>query len=129
MLAIDNNNQVVLVKEPKPTATLVLVDNNPLPQGFLDLKAMLSTKRFETHHIYDNVLSGQERAALCFAAGLGRGDLNKAFKDFSDNQKLALHKAVLMMQRVYKAFSDAKAISSGKFLQMPEHATNIKGIR
>lgn len=128
MLAINDNNQVVSIEEKDPAATLVLVDNQPLPQGFLKMKAMLGTKRYETSHVYDSVLSSQERAALCFAAGLGRADCSKVFKEFSDDQKISLHKAVLMMQRVFKAFSDVKAISPAKFLQVNQQTPSIKGV-
>ena len=128
MLAINDNNQVVTIEENAPTATLVLVDNQPLPQGFLKLKAMLDTKRYETSHVYDGVLNSQERTALCFAAGLGRADCGKPFKELNDDQKLSLQKAVLMMQRVFKAFNDVKAISPAKFLQVNQQTPTITGV-
>jgi hypothetical protein len=128
MFAINENNQVVEIKEKKPSATLALVDNKPLPQGLIKMKAMLNDKRFETSHVYDCVLSTQERMVLCFSAGLGRGDSAKSFKEFNDDQKLLIHKAVLMMQRVFKAFNDVQAISPAKFLQINHQTPNIKGI-
>ncbi|MEY8213417.1 MAG: hypothetical protein RPR97_02925 [Colwellia sp.] len=128
MFAINDDNKVVSIEEKATPATLVLVDNHPLPQGFLKMKAMLDTKRYETSHVYDSVLSSQERAALCFAAGLGLADCRKVFKEFNDDQKLSLHKAVLMMQNIFKAFNDVKAISPAKFLQSDIKTTTIKGV-
>jgi hypothetical protein len=128
MLAINDNNQVVEVEDKKTNTTLVLVDNKPLPQGLLKMKAMLSDKRFQTSHVYDSVLSSQERTVLCFSAGLGRGDAAKSFKEFNDDQKLSLHKAVLMMQRIFHAFNDVQAISPAKFLQVNQQTPSIKGV-
>ncbi len=128
MLAINNNNQVVEIEEKQTAATLVLVDNKPQPEGLLKMKALLNDKRFQTSHIYDSVLNSKERQLLCFAAGLNKSDLSKAFKEFSDEQKLALHKAVLMMQRIFRAFNEAKAISPAKFLQTAEQRPTIKGV-
>jgi hypothetical protein len=66
---------------------------------------------------------------LCYAAGFGRSDLKKSFYDFSDEQRLAIQKAVLMLDNIYKAFNKVNAISPAKFIACAmTETTSIKGI-
>ena len=127
MLAIDQNEHNL----PKRKASLTVVDlgTNALPKGLVAIKALFGNKRYTPHFIYDSVLNVHQRAVLCYAAGLNRSDCRKVFNEFSDEQKLGLQKAVLMLDAIYKAFNKVNAISPAKFIAgaMPEIAS-VKGV-
>lgn len=128
MLAINDNNQVVSIKE-KPSLTAVDLGTDALPKGLVTIKLMFGNKRYTPHFIYDSVLNAHQRAVLCYAAGLSRSDTTKAFNDFSDEQKLGLQKSVLLLDSIYKAFNKVNAISPAKFIAgaMPKIASD-KGV-
>lgn len=128
MLAINDNNQVVSRKE-KPSLTSVDLGTDALPKGLVTIKLLFGNKRYTPHFVYDSVLNQHQRAVLCYAAGLSRSDCSKVFNEFSDEQKLRLQKAVLMLDTIYKAFNKVNAISPGKFIKgaMSEVASD-KGV-
>jgi len=128
MLAINDNNQVVSIKE-KPSLTAVDLGTDALPKGLVTIKLLFGNKRYTPHFIYDSVLNTQQRAVLCYASGFSRSDINKAFNEFSDEQKLRLQKSVLMLDTIYKAFNKVNAISPAKFIAgaMTE-VPSVKGV-
>lgn len=127
MLAIDQNEQ--RPTQQKPSLKAVDLGTTQMPKGLVLIKTMLGDKRYKPSFIYDSVLNPHQRAVLCYTAGLGRSDLSKAFCDFTDEQRLAIQKAVLMMDKIYHAFNKVNAISPAKFIACAMTETpKIKGI-
>lgn len=124
MLAIDQNNQA-----QKPKLTVVdPMGTTKMPKGLMAIKALLGNKRYKPQFIYDSVLNEHQRAVLCYTAKLGRSDLNKTFNEFTAEQKLGIQKAVLMLDKIYKAFNKVNAISPKLFLEQAYDDTPIKGV-
>ena len=98
-------------------APLKAVEGRHIPKGLAEIKALLGSKRHTPEYVYTKVLSEQERTIVCFAAGLKRHDLEKGFANFNADTRLKIHKAILQLQELVKAFVDANAMAPAKFLQ------------
>jgi len=124
MLAVDQKNQA-----QKPKLTVVdKIGTTDTPKGLIAIKALLGNKRFKPQFIYDSVLNEHQRAVLCYTANLSRSDLSKTFNEFTDEQKLNIQKAVLMLDKIYKAFNKVNAISPKLFLEKAYEDTPIQGV-
>lgn len=108
-----------LVKSTNTTqpAPLKAVEGRHVPKGLAEIKALMGSERHTPEYIYSKVLSENERTIVCFAAGLKRHDLEKGFANFSAETRLKIHKAILQLQELVKAFTDANAMAPAKFLQ------------
>ena len=98
-------------------APLKAVEGRHIPKGLAEIKALMSSERHTPEYVYTQVLSEQERTIVCFTAGLKRHDLEKGFANFSADTRLKIHKAILQLQELVKAFTDANAMAPAKFVQ------------
>ncbi|WP_338411433.1 hypothetical protein [Pseudoalteromonas nigrifaciens] len=98
-------------------APLKAVEGRRIPKGLAEIKALMGSERHTPEYVYTKVLSEQERTIVCFAAGLKRHDLEKGFANFNADTRLKIHKAILQLQALVKAFVDANAMAPAKFLQ------------
>ncbi|ENN98989.1 MULTISPECIES: hypothetical protein [Pseudoalteromonas] len=110
-------NALVKHTENAQPAPLKAVEGRHIPKGLAEIKALMSSERHTPEHVYTKVLSEQERTIVCFAAGLKRHDLEKGFANFNADTRLKIHKAILQLQELVKAFVDANAMAPAKFLQ------------
>ena len=117
-------NALVKQTENVQPAPLKAVEGRHIPKGLAEIRAMRGDKRHTPEYVYTQVLSEQERTIVCFAAGLKRHDLEKGFANFSADTRLKIHKAILQLQEVVKAFVDANAMAPAKFVKNAprEHA-------
>ncbi len=117
-------NALVKQTENAQPAPLKAVEGRHIPKGLAEIKALMSSERHTPEYVYTQVLSEQERTIICFAAGLKRHDLEKGFANFSADTRLKIHKAILQLQEVVKAFVDANAMAPAKFVKNAprEHA-------
>lgn len=117
-------NALVKQTENAQPAPLKAVEGRHIPKGLAEIRAMRGDKRHTPEYVYTQVLSEQERTIVCFAAGLKRHDLEKGFANFSADTRLKIHKAILQLQELVKAFTDANAMAPAKFVQHAprEHA-------
>ncbi|TMP73511.1 hypothetical protein [Pseudoalteromonas sp. S1608] len=117
-------NALVKQTENAQPAPLKAVEGRHIPKGLAEIKALMSSERHTPEYVYTQVLSEQERTIVCFAAGLKRHDLEKGFANFSADTRLKIHKAILQLQEVVKAFVDANAMAPAKFVKNAprEHA-------
>ncbi|MFK3862595.1 hypothetical protein [Pseudoalteromonas rhizosphaerae] len=117
-----------LVKPAPQTAKpapLKAVEGRHIPKGLAEIKALMGSERHTPEYVYTQVLSEQERTIVCFTAGLKRHDLEKGFANFSADTRLKIHKAILQLQELVKAFTDANAMAPAKFVQnAPRENTN-----
>jgi len=106
-------------------ASLKAIEGRHIPKGLAEIKALMSSERHTPEYVYTQVLSEQERTIVCFTAGLKRHDLEKGFANFSADTRLKIHKAILQLQELVKAFTDANAMAPAKFVQNAprEHAS------
>ena len=111
------------INHPNP-APLKAVTGRHIPKGLAEIKALMGSERHMPEYVYTKVLSEQERTIVCFTAGLKRHDLEKGFANFSAETRLKIHKAILQLQELVKAFVDANAMAPAKFVQNAprEHA-------
>ena len=98
-------------------APLKAVEGRHIPQGLAEIKALMKSERHNPEYVYTKVLNEQERTIVCFAAGLKRHDLEKGFANFNADTRLKIHKAILQLQALVKAFVDANAMAPAKFLK------------
>ncbi len=98
-------------------ASLKAVEGRHIPKGLAEIKALMGSERHTPEYVYTQVLSEQERTIVCFAAGLKRHDLEKGFANFSAETRLKIHKAILQLQALVKAFTDANAMAPAKFVK------------
>jgi len=125
MLALDQKNQA-----QKPKLTVVdRIGTTDIPKGLIAIKALLGNKRFKPHFIYDSVLNAHQRAVLCYTAGLSKSDISKSFYGLTDEQRLGIQKAVLQLDKIYKAFNKVNAISPKLFLEQAYEDTPIQGVK
>lgn len=118
-------NALVKQTNNKKPAPLKAVEGRHIPKGLAEIRAMRGDKRHTPEYVYTQVLSEQERTIVCFTAGLKRHDLEKGFANFSAENRLKIHKAILQLQEVVKAFVDANAMAPAKFVQnAPRENTN-----
>jgi len=110
-------NALVKQTENAQPAPLKAVEGRHIPKGLAEIRAMRGDKRHTPEYVYTQVLSEQERTIVCFAAGLKRHDLEKGFANFSADTRLKIHKAILQLQEVVKAFVDANAMAPAKFVK------------
>mgnify|MGYP001024466893 FL=1 len=117
-------NALVKQTENAQPAPLKAVEGRHIPKGLAEIKALLGSERHTPEYVYTKVLSEQERTIVCFAAGLKRHDLEKGFANFDADTRLKIHKAILQLQELVKAFTDANAMAPAKFVQNAprEHA-------
>ena len=124
-LEIIKNRGVTKEKEQPKSALLKAVEGRSIPKGLAEIKALLGSERHTPEYVYTQVLSEQERTIVCFTAGLKRHDIEKGFANFSAETRLKIHKAILQLQELVKAFTDANAMAPAKFVQNAprEHAS------
>ncbi len=117
-------NALVKQTENAQPAPLKAVEGRHIPKGLAEINALLGSERHTPEYVYTKVLSEQERTIVCFAAGLKRHDLEKGFANFNADTRLKIHKAILQLQELVKAFVDANAMAPAKFVQNAprEHA-------
>jgi len=110
-------NAIAKQEEQLNKAPLKAVEGSHIPKGLAEIKALMGSERHTPEYVYTKVLSENERTIVCFAAGLKRHDLEKGFANFSADTRLKIHKAILQLQELVKAFTDANAMAPAKFLQ------------
>ena len=110
-------NALVKQTENAQPALLKAIEGRHIPKGLVEIKALMGSERHTPEYVYTKVLSEQERTIVCFAAGLKRHDLEKGFANFNADTRLKIHKAILQLQEMVKAFVDANAMAPAKFLQ------------
>ncbi|WP_064435762.1 hypothetical protein [Pseudoalteromonas neustonica] len=116
-LEIIKNRGVTKEKEQPKSTLLKAVEGRSIPKGLAEIKALMGSERHTPEYVYTQVLSEQERTIVCFTAGLKRHDLEKGFANFSAETRLKIHKAILQLQELVKAFTDANAMAPAKFVQ------------
>lgn len=104
------------IDHPNP-APLKAVTGRHIPKGLAEIKALMGSERHMPEYVYTKVLSEQERTLVCFAAGLKRHHLESGFANFDADTRLKIHKAILQMEQLVKAFTDANAMAPAKFVQ------------
>jgi len=104
------------INYPNP-APLKAVTDRHVPKGLAEIKALMGSERHMPEYVYNKVLSPQERTLVCFAAGLKRHHLESGFANFDAEARLKIHKAILQMEQLVKAFTDANAMAPAKFVQ------------
>ena len=120
-------NAIVKSTTNTKPAPLKAVEGRHIPKGLAEIKALIGSERHTPEYVYTKVLSENERTIVCFAAGLKRYELEKGFANFSADTRLKIHKAILQLQELVKAFSDANAMAPAKFLQnAPREHTNTE---
>ncbi len=77
---------------------------------------MLNDNTRSPAHLYNKVLSVKERSVLCFSAGLKRCDINLPFEELSENSRIELHRAILLIGKMYEVFSNANVLSRMQFI-------------
>ncbi|WP_199525236.1 hypothetical protein [Pseudoalteromonas sp. bablab_jr011] len=88
-----------------------------IPKGLAEIRAMRGDKRHTAEHVYNSVLSKQERDLVCYAAGVKPLQQKDNFAEYDTPTRLKFHKAILQLQELVKAFVDANAIAPAKFVQ------------
>ncbi|QWF33738.1 hypothetical protein [Pseudoalteromonas sp. SiA1] len=117
-------NALVKQTENAQPAPLKAVEGRHIPKGLAEIKTLMGSERHTPEYVYTKVLSEQERTLVCFAAGLKRHHLESGFANFDADTRLKIHKAILQLQELVKAFVDANAMAPAKFVQNAprEHA-------
>ncbi|MEM5511845.1 hypothetical protein WNY79_02970 [Pseudoalteromonas sp. AS84] len=110
-------NALIKQSDNAQPAPLKAVEGRYIPKGLAEIKVLMGSERHTPEYVYTKVLSEQERTIVCFAAGLKRHDLEKGFANFNADTRLKIHKAILQLQELVKAFVDANAMAPAKFLQ------------
>ena len=110
-------NALVKQTENAQPAPLKAVEGRHIPKGLAEIKALMGSERHTPEYVYTQVLSEEERTIVCFTAGLKRHDLEKGFANFSAETRLKIHKAILQLQALVKAFTDANAMAPAKFVK------------
>lgn len=85
-------------------------------EALKNIRQMLNDTSRSPAHLYNKVLSVKERTVLCFAAGLTRSDISQSFEELSENSRIELHKAILLIGKMYAVFSDANVLSRMQFI-------------
>ena len=110
-------NALVKQTENVQPAPLKAVEGRHIPKGLAEIKALMGSERHTPEYVYTKVLSEQERTLVCFAAGLKRHHLESGFANFDAETRLKIHKAILQLQALVKAFVDANAMAPAKFVK------------
>lgn len=109
-------NRGVNAEAAKP-APLKAVEGRNIPKGLAEIKAMMGDKRHTAEHVYSSVLTKQERDIVCYAAGVKPLQQKDNFAEYDAPTRLKFHKAILQMEQLVKAFTDANAMAPAKFVQ------------
>ena len=117
-------NRGVNTEAAKP-APLKAVEGRHIPKGLAEIKVMMGDKRHTAEHVYNSVLSKQERDIVCYAAGIKPLQQKDNFAEYDAPTRLKFHKVILQLQELVKAFTDANAMAPAKFVQNAprEHAS------
>lgn len=98
-------------------APLKAVEGRHIPKGLAEIKALMGTDRHTPEHVYNRVLNDNERAIICFTAGLQPMQQKDNFRDYGSEVRIKIHKAILQLQALVKAFTDANAMAPSKFVK------------
>lgn len=111
--------------EAEKTAPLKEVEVRHIPKGLAEIKAMMGDKRHTAAHVYNSVLTKQERAIICHIVNVKPMQQKDNFAEYDAETRLKFHKAILQLQELVKAFTDANAMAPAKFVQNAprEHAS------
>ncbi|HEA17699.1 MAG TPA: hypothetical protein ENH88_14910 [Pseudoalteromonas prydzensis] len=106
-------------------ALLKAVEGRQIPKGLAEIKALMGTDRHTPEYVYNRVLTNNERTIICFTAGIQPMQQKDNFRDYSGEVRIKIHKAILQLQALVKAFTDANAMAPAKFVQNAprEHAS------
>lgn len=86
-----------------------------LPQGLIDIRTLLGEKRHTPGFVYDH-LNHQQRTVLCAAVCLPSCRQHLTFDALNNDERIRFHKAILLMESIFKAFLNANALSPCKFI-------------
>ncbi|WP_350603829.1 hypothetical protein [Pseudoalteromonas sp. SMN1298-MNA-CIBAN-0114] len=98
-------------------APLKEVTGRHIPKGLAEIKVLMGTDRHTPEHVYNRVLTNNERTIICFTAGIQPMQQKDNFRDYSGEVRIKIHKAILQLQALVKAFTDANAMAPAKFVQ------------
>ncbi|MEL0639076.1 hypothetical protein V6260_00455 [Pseudoalteromonas aliena] len=98
-------------------APLKAVEGRHIPKGLAEIKALMGTDRHTPEHVYNRVLTHNERAIICFTAGIQPMQQKDNFRDYNGEVRIKIHKAILQLQALVKAFTDANAMAPAKFMK------------
>ncbi|MDO6426200.1 hypothetical protein Q4489_04210 [Thalassotalea sp. 1_MG-2023] len=117
------------VIEQSKSNVVELLGTTDMPKGLVAIKALLGNARLKASFVYNRVLNHHQRAVLCYTAKLNRSALDKTFQELNNDERLAIQKAVLQLDKIYNAFNKVNAISPKLFLECGYADSEVKGIR
>lgn len=94
---------------------LEVVEGRKLPKGLTEIKALMGDTKRTPGYLFDAVLTEQQRKIICFAAGLKQRHTKMSFYKFDVQERKAVHRALVQLQGLLAAFTDANVLMPEKF--------------
>lgn len=109
------DNRITESESKANTSPLKAVEGKKIPKGLADIRALRNNTKRTPGYIFDAVLTEQQRAIVCFSAGLKPDCLNMSFCKFNFQERKAVHRALIQLQGLLAAFTDANVLMPEKF--------------
>ncbi|MCO7251350.1 MULTISPECIES: hypothetical protein [unclassified Pseudoalteromonas] len=109
------DNRTTETESKTNTTQLKAVEGKKIPKGLAEIRALRSNTKRTPGYIFDAVLTKQQRAIVCFSAGLKPHCLNMSFYKFDVQERKAVHRALVQLQGLLAAFTDANVLMPEKF--------------
>lgn len=85
-------------------------------QALLRMRQIVNSPNKKAGHIYNSMLNTSQREVVCHAAGLTREDVKKAFEELTEDARIAIKRALIMLGQMVDYFRNAHAMSDKHFL-------------
>jgi len=105
----------VIIKSPVNLTVVEKPRRLSQEQALVEMRGMLKDKNSPSY-VYNKVLSASQRKVLCFTAQLSRADLEKSFEQLSDEARMKIQKALVLLRSLYSAFDDARSLDLKLFV-------------
>lgn len=109
------DNRITETESKANTSPLKAVEDKNIPKGLAEIRALRSSTKRTPAYIFDAVLTEQQRAIVCFSAGLKPDCLNLSFCKFNVQERKGVHRALIQLQGLLAAFTDANVLMPEKF--------------
>ncbi|MEZ7277196.1 hypothetical protein [Pseudoalteromonas sp. 68 DY56-GL68] len=101
------------------TTQLKAVEVQKVPKGLAEIRARRGNAKRTPAYVFDVVLTEKQRAIVCFSAGLKPDRLNTGFYKFNVQERKAVHRALIQLQELLTAFTNANVLMPEKFERQP----------
>ena len=109
------DNRTTETESKTNTTPLKAVEDKKIPKGLADIRALRNNTKRTPGYIFDAVLTEQQRSIVCFSAGLKQHCSKKSFCHFNVQERKAVHRALIQLQGLLAAFTDANVLMPEKF--------------